>query len=776
MGSVEANTGTSGRLILDVNEIGVNTAENYSDVSWSLHLYERAEQNSSWSANPIAATVGEHNVEQWWGGGFTFDWRSGGQQNTLIASGTNRVYHDADGGKDLTVGANIAYTGSTGAGGPTTITSTISLTTIRRVPGTPSNVTATRISDTQVKLDWDATDASNGTANQTVIEWNINETTWGVKVTLGNPRSATVSSNPNQKIRYRIYRANSAGATSQAYSNFVYTTPAAPDSVTAVKNSSLNIVVGFKSNVAYSEHVHQVWHGTVANGVTTWDAAVLATLPSGTSSYTHVAPDPAKAHVYRVRAVANTLSSGYAASSSIQVLAAPNKPSVPAMSAGANKDAALVLSWVHNPVDTTPQQAYEVSYSSNGGTTWSSTGKVASDSSSHNIPANSYAANVALISRVRTWGSATTGGSDGTGASPWSDLRTVTFKTIPVSTITSPVNGSVVNDSTLRVNTTFSQVEGATFVKSQVQLMQNSVLLEALDSTVQVGITLSSVLQNGAAYTVRTRVQDSNGLWSTWASSDFTVVYLAPVTPEVSVSYLEDGGFSQIDLVIPTQVAGAADAVTVSVTRTIDGSRDEIVDRYPLEEDGTLSIIPDYYVVESAAPTLSSTGETVISDYAVQFNMSFLDTTPTIHGTNTYTITTTSALGAQTSVNVDLVTEECRRAFLSKGEGYTTLVTFGGNLTVDEALSVASDTVQAAGRTKPIGLYGVETETTLKVKSFIFEGFGSSMGQLRTFLLIPGKACYRDASGRRVFGSVVGSMSYSKSTQGNLSFTITETS
>jgi hypothetical protein len=411
------------------------------------------------------------------------------------------------------------------------------------------------------------------------------------------------------------------------------------------------------------------------------------------------------------------------------------------MAAFADKASALVFGWTHNPIDTTPQTAYEFESSTNGGSSWTSSGKIVSTAASRTIAASTYAANVALTTRVRTWGSATTGGADGTGASPWSAIRTVTYKTVPTATITAPAEGGTVNDATLRVTVGFSQPEAATFVKAQLELLQGAALLETLESTIQVGITMATPVLNGTSYTIRARVQDSNGLWSAWDSNAFSVVYLAPVPAVVTLAYLEDTGFGQIGLTIAAPGGGQAAAAKLTITRTINGEVEYILKDYPASAD-----------------------------------MTFLDTTPTIHGTNLYTVTTISALGAETVVTGELVTEECRRAFLGKGPGFSQVGVFGGNLEVDEALSVASDTVQAAGRTKPIGLYGMETSVQLKVNSFVFEGFGSTLSDLRNLMLVPGKACYRDSSGRRVFGTARGSVQYKKTDRGDLSFTLTETS
>ena len=453
----------------------------------------------------------------------------------------------------------------------------------------------------------------------------------------------------------------------------------------------------------------------------------------------HIAPNPSQVHVYRVRAAAGALTSSWATTNQVQLLAPPNKPTTSPLAAYSDKAAALTFAWTHNPVDTSPQQFYEVGYSTNGGSTWNTTGKVASGTSNYAFAANTYAAGVTLTLRVRTWGSATTGGSDGAGASPWSDTIATTFKTRPTATVTSPANGSTYADATLRVNTGFSQSESATYVSSVLQLLQGATLLEEMSTTVQTGATFATQVQNGVSYTVKVKVRDSNGLWSDWASSTFDVAYLPPVPATVTVNYLQDTGFGQVNLLIPAAGAGEAEAATFTITREIAG------------------------VVED-----------VVRDYPVQAEIAILDTTPVVNGANLYRVTTRSALGAEVTVTATLTTAEKRRAFLSKGPGFATVGVFGGNLDVDEDASVAGETVVAAGRAKPIGLYGTETSVKVKVKSFVFEGFGSTLEQLRDLLLIPGQACYRDPSGRRVFGVVDGSISRKRADRGDFSFTLEE--
>lgn len=742
MASFDGNLPAGGQnytLRLNVTETGYSAPGNYSTISWSLQIIKGG-GSGKWADGPHYWSV---NIG---GQGFSgsigsYDFR--GYSVLTLGSGSVNVGHNADGTGSMGSSASFNDNDTWGELGDGSASGTIGLTTLKVVPGTPTGMTATRVSDTQANLSWTISHASNGAPTGVLVQHRINGGAWTDLVNLGNVRSATVATAADRKTEYRVRASNSAGTTAfSSASSPIYTTPEAPTNAIAAKNAGLDINLTFTENVDYAEHEHEVWHGTVTGGVTTWDGSVLATLASGVVAYTHVAPDPSFQHVYRVRAKAGALLSGYATSNTVQLLAAPNAPTVPAMGAFADKASALVFEWVHNPIDTTPQTAYEFEYSTNGGSSWTSTGKVVSTAASRTIAANTHAANVALQTRVRTWGSATTGGSEGTGASPWSATRTVTYKTVPTAAITTPAEAAVVNDATLRVTVGFSQPEAATFVKAQLELLQGATLLEELESTVLVGITMATPVLNGESYTIRARVQDSNGLWSAWDSNNFSVTYLAPVPAVVTLEYLETSGFGQIGLAIAAPGAGQSEATTLTITRKINGVEEIVVVDYPAEAD-----------------------------------MTFLDTTPVINGSNLYTVTTISALGATSVVTATLVTSECRRAFLSKGPGFGTVGVFGANLEVSEDLSVASDTVMAAGRTKPIGLYGTETNVQIKVSSFIFtRDTFSTMDDLRGILLMPGKACYRDASGRRVFGTVRGAVKYAKTDRGDLSFTMTETS
>lgn len=743
MAEYNVNTGSAGTVRLTITDSAGDPGGNNSRIDWSLRFIERTASNTTF-ANDIPFSVGLVGTGTISSGTFDFDWRGAGLQSTVIASGAFTYHHNDDGTGNVVLSVSTGSTGTSGGGSGVAFQGGVTPDTLVAKPGTISSLVATRVSDTQTSLKWVQNNPSNGLPTHTGIGVSRNGGASDHLVDMGGAKSATVSAAANQKLVYHVSSSNSAGTVPTEDSNTIYTTPAAPTSVKAAKTgSSTDILISWTPKVGYLEYNNRIWHGVVAtDGTITWDASLLIQTNSATTSYTHVAPDASKVHVYRIQAVAGALTSAYGVSNSVQLQAAPNKPIVPAMPANTDRALATVYAWTHNPVDTSPQSAYEFQTSLDGGTTWTGTGKVASAASTYTVAANTQASGTVQTTRVRTWGSATTGGADGAGASPWSDIRTVTYKTKPTATITLPTTGSTLTDAVITVNLGFAQIEGASFVQGQIQLLQAGTVIEDDLTGDLLGNVLDTPGDNGAAYTLQARTQDSNGLWSAWtAPVSFSVAFLVPAPAVSTVTYLVDSGFAQIDLDIGDADDTHSAAVTVTITRAIDGVT-----------------------------------ETLVQDYPAASELSFLDTTPTVHGTNTYTITTSSASGAQSVRHATLVTTELRRAYLSKGAAYDTVLVFGGNLSIDETLTVASATVQASGRTKPIGLYSNEQTVQLKVQSYIFENFGSTLEDARSILLIPGKACYRDPSGRRVFGSVTGGISRSKVARGNLTFTLTETS
>ena len=714
------------------------------DVSWSLYLYATNNSGFPWQNSGANAWLDVGGTRRRsWSGGYDFPSGHGTGYTIGLGSGSYFLPVTGDGTGSLAVAFAFDDSGSLGAGSGS---GTYTLPSILEAPNAPTAITSSYVSDSQASVGWTNNYPSNGAPVTNNLRESINGGAFAQSLSIAATSSVDASTAVNRKTIFQVNAENDTGVSAwSASSPAVFTTPAAPTDVAAAKDASLNIVVSLTPHVAFTEHEHVIVHGTVSGGVTAWDGSPLTALAAGTSTYTHTAPDSGSLHVYKISA-RNTdtgaLTSAEVVSNTVQLLAAPNKPTLPALGPFVDKAKAFIPAWVHNPVDTTPQKAYELGYSTDGGSTWSTTGKITSTTSAKTFAASTYAADVALTVRVSTWGEATSGGRETTGASSWSDLATVTFKTRPVVTVTAPADAGTYTRSALTVALGFSQAESATFVNATIKLYDATpALLETLLSTTRASTLMDTAVDDGVSYSVTVTVIDSNGLVSDEAESDFSVAYTLPVPAVVTATYLPDIGWTQLGLTIASPGAGQVAATLVTIKLTIDGATETVYDEYP------------------SASTLT-----------------LLDTFPTIFGTNDYTVTTISNDGATTNTLATVVTAEEEWGFLSTGEGFSEVVKFGGNFELEAAPSVDSTLFKAAGRSRPIALYGTTGDLIVTGSCLVAAGFGSTADELEAFLLIPGKAGYRDPSGKRIRGLVTGQVARQDSLLGSFSYTVTETS
>lgn len=735
-------TSPSVQFYLEADEHSFNAAANTHVVRCYLRAVNRGNTSTNYqwgnatvtgrvNGNEFHVTGSQANLSSGTSNGSQF-WRRGPFDITVTGNPNGTATAD--------VSLSVNYPNASGGG---TTNTTFPLTTLVVAPGTPTGLSFVRNSDSQANLSWTNNAASHGQPTSNQIRTSVNGAGFSQVASISTATSLVLAVGANQRVIAQVRATNSAGSSAwSASSNAIFTTPAAPSGVAAVKDPSLDIVVSWTPHVAFVEHQHVVEHGTVAGGVTTWDGSPVGVVSAGVMSFTHSAPDPAEVHVYRVFArntAVGALESAKVLSNEVQLLAPPNAPTFGTVPAYADRQADLAVPWAHNPVDSTAQTAYEFSYSTNGGSSWSTSGKVTSVTPSRTIAASTYAADTELTMRVRTWGQATTGGADGTGASPWSTNRVVTFKTRPTVTVVSPADSSTVTESALTVVLGFAQAEGASFVQATLGLYDGATLLEEQTSTTLAGTAFTTPVADGGTYTVLARVRDSNGIESAEAAVTFDVAYTLPVQASVSVVYLPESGVAQLEVTIPPADVGEEAAVAVTIRRTIDDT-ETLFSRFPVE--------PGTYT--------------------------FLDTTPTLRGDNRYTFTTFSADGASVDLVEVLTTAEEMWAFLSTGPGFQTVVNFFGDHKVQATPSRSSSLVRAAGRELPIALFGEHTGLEVSGSATILPDEGSTPAEIETFLRTAGVVCYRDSTGRRIFGVVTGALDSPSSLSSSFTFKVVE--
>lgn len=468
-------------------------------------------------------------------------------------------------------------------------------------PAAPSSVTATRVSDSQQNVAW-TRNATTGApyTNQYVERWdNVTNAYSQIASVSGSSTSyADTSTVPNRQYRYRVRASNSAGYSGYNYSPFIVTTPAPPTNLSAVK-SGPDIVVSWTDASPFND-TFEIWDAPNNDAA---QLAVIGTVADGTNSFTHVAPDPAKTHIYYAKAKTTSpaLTSGFSTGSNlVQLQAPPNAPTNLSPN-GTVRDAVdeIVTSWQHNPVDTTPQRQRQTRRRINGGA-WVEASIVASATQSGSYSAGTFSNGSTLEWQVRTWGSATTGGADGTGASPWSASAVVVLSAKPTATINTPDGVSPVNTATLTVTWGYFDQEA----KSQAEW--KAVLYNAAGAAIEslsgsgttTSATFATRLQDATNYSVGVKVRDADGVWSTEDLQAFSVAYAKPPVPQAWPEWDDTTGSVSVEALVAGAGAGEVEAVYLRVWRSVDGGT-----KWSLVAD---NILPGSTVVDPIPP-LNST-------------------------------------------------------------------------------------------------------------------------------------------------------------------------
>lgn len=398
------------------------------------------------------------------------------------------------------------------------------------VPNAVTNLALARSSDTQLKATW----TNNSAVPREYTKLQVNaQTDDGSWVELSSSLGASTTNytwngaQANHRYRFAVRPYNPAGWGSWAYSGYVYTTPAAPTSVTATVPSAGSVAVEVTSGAPWAEsHVVEV----TADGGETWTQ--VGTVAGAGGTYTDTTP-PAGTCQYRARAVIGELYSAYTTSAEIVTLCPPLAPTITQRPAAAiATDTTVTLAWAPNHPDGTAQTKAEVEVTAGGSTT---TIAITGDTTS--VDLSSYAETAQSVSvRVRTYGLYAAWGA-------WSDVVAFTAYVPPSATITSPATDGAV-ERQLPVTIEWSAVD-ATGISSQVlrlfdgdgrQLrswqLDGSVRSFDLDRT-------SYFLTNGASYSITLVVSAGSTLQAT-ATRAFSIDYLGPAEPTADIVWDED--------------------------------------------------------------------------------------------------------------------------------------------------------------------------------------------------------------------------------------------
>lgn len=397
------------------------------------------------------------------------------------------------------------------------------------VPNPPTNVTATRTSDAVLGVTWTNNSAIPRDYANLYVYVQTDAGSYAQVAKLGATATNYTWSGaqPNKRYQFAVRAWNSAGYSSYAYSGYVYTTPAAPASVSAIKAtvSTVDVTVTAGAMWATSHEVER----TSDEGAT-WSP--IGTVAGAGGTYTDTNP-PAGSVQYRARAVIGALYSDYVNSNSLVTLTPPLAPTLSsyppaAMLAGS----AAFVSWIPNHPDGTEQAKAQVEVTIGGTTT-----TIAINDSTTTVDLSSYVAAPATVSvRVRTYGLYAAWGA-------WSDTISFTAYDAPVVTIDAPAyDGEVMTALPISIQWTATDATG---ISSQVLRLfdGNGALLKSwtLASNVsQFDLDQSTYfLANNSAYSVVVTVTAGSTLQAS-ATRQFDVAYVGPGEPTYDVWWGED--------------------------------------------------------------------------------------------------------------------------------------------------------------------------------------------------------------------------------------------
>lgn len=619
-------------------------------------------------------------------------------------------------------------------------------------PNPPTSAVLTRNSDTSATLTWTRNSvAGNLYQSQTIAvrEWAgatpWTDASWTTVATVSGSATSytrTTGLQANRAYQFRVRANNSNGSSTWAESGVIFMTPAAPSGVTSALNSTATAITTTWTDNAYTYPATGTWkiQRSVDGGAYADNGTVASKTPT---SYTDNSPAAGSTNTYRVAAVVGALQSAYATGNTVAAPATPQPPTLLAPD-GVSVDFVhddVVFTWQHNPGGTgVAQTKFAIEYSDDAGANWDPlTGAedVTSAVSSFTLAAGTLANGVPYLWRVKT------AGVTSAGYGSFSAAAAVTGSSKPTATFILPIDPT--NTFSIIASWAYDQVEvlPQTAWTAQLWNAAGTVLLEeqvGYDSGAEA--TFAYVAETGTTYGVRVRVMSSAGVWSDWIWTTTEYILLPPVLPISSGTFQPCSGTVLLEFA-PGTVTPGTDVAIESIT----------VERRAPGED---------WVVLAAGLLIPT---------------EFIDTLPVTNGVNEYRITAVSATPSRATAPILEVagTDGAKGSplwvWLNYGDHFEHVLRVQGDLSISASTGRAKATQHFLGRPKPVALVGqavtraVSVGGTLRYDAVCPVSVPDSCryDTAPSFWEAAGEdaevVCYRDYTGRRLFGTLGQSVS-----------------
>lgn len=746
---------------------------------------------ADWAIDGVDTNTGTFHVHYWWYVQTQYNYSGdvqalnfsgwyGGSQGYTLSSGHNGItlvaerdayynystWGSSPGNIQVTAQVSGAYNGST----PSLFLDIPIYARPYAPPYSPWPVSAVRNSDTSSTVSWGIrSDAQRPWTSVTVdIDmytpqgwvWGGNYVT--AAVVDGGAASFTHNSlADNRLIAWRVRSNNSVGNSGFEYTNWVYMTPAAPSNVHAVLGpTGATIPITWQINHYSATATTQVIERSVGGGAWTQVASGLAW---NATSWEDPSPGGGT-NQYRVRSSNNgnggaALLSGWGTSNVVSTVVPPLAPTLLAPD-GASRDLWYVgatLTWQHNPgADFAAQTHYTIEVSSDGGGTWTALAgatNVASAVSSHTVAPGVLANGVTYLWKVKTQGGTTA------AFGPFSASATISAETTPTVTLTQP------DDPTLSLPLvtawTYNQDQSVpqTAWEANLYAADGITLLEARSGT---GTTAQTTFQYAVLdqtdYVVKVRAMSGSSMWSAWATAETTIDLPPPAPTTLVATYQPCTGTMSLSLTSALPGAGEVGVESLVVERRVAG------------------------------------GDWVVLARDVDPTTTMLDVIPLTNGLNEYRVTGVSS-APSTLVNpvvqVQGTDGQTPRTdglwvFLAYGPGFSQVLRVHNDLDIQDAPGRVQAGQSFLGRRKPTLLAGVGVSRDLAVSASLRWRDPCTSTDACRFDSPPGDwvqagqeaevVCYRDFTGRRLFGMLSGVSVHDETWPGNatLGFKVTE--
>lgn len=487
----------------------------WHSISWGYSYYGHG-------YGVIGSTTGSDS------GTVVFSSGTGASVYQLLTTMTKTVNKSASAQNVTCKGVAILTGDSTGTrNGTSTATCTVTVPAIAyETPNAPSGCSATRNSDSKATVSW--TNGSTSTTKPrtaTLVERSVDNGSWA-QIASASSTATSYTDNgisANHRYRYRVRASNTAGKSGYSTSGYIYTTPAAPASVTASKTDASAVQVAITGAAPYAS-AYDV--SVTTDGGATWDVIAQP------SSMPYVdANAPAGTVQYRVRAVRGSLASAWTVSNQLVTITPPLAPTITTLPSNPTElGATVTVGWTPNHPDGTAQSAaqVEVTGPSGSATVYDVDGASAEYSLTPEV-VGTYSARVRTKGLDPDWGA-------------WSNSVSWGVYAPPVVVITSPASdGDTLDELPVVVTWTVTDTTG---VSSQTVTLSDeggTVYSATVGNSVRslyIGSDVASIA-NLTTYSVTVRVTGGSGLAAS-AVREFDTDWAPPLSPTAIVQVDED--------------------------------------------------------------------------------------------------------------------------------------------------------------------------------------------------------------------------------------------